>query len=153
METRRQFLRKIIMMLSALSFGRDVRAQKSPSKRQSNVVACSLYRAINGSPAENLSKVIELMGGIEKIIGEDDIVVIKPNVQWWNQGAPNLGAVKVFADLIMDRPGGFNGEVVIAENCHRGAEPWKSENSGWIPVFKINSDLDSIRNYNDYCNS
>jgi len=78
------------MMLSTLSLERNVRAQKSPSKGQSNDNACSLYRAINGSPAENLSKIIELMGGIEKIIGEDHIVVIKPNVQWWNQGAPDL---------------------------------------------------------------
>jgi hypothetical protein len=64
MESRRQFLRKIIMMFSALSLGSDVRAQKSPSKRQGDNVACNLYRAINnGSPADNLSKVIDMMGG------------------------------------------------------------------------------------------
>ena len=35
-----------------------------------------------------------MKGGIEKIIGAGDIVVIKPNVQWWNQVAPNLSAIK-----------------------------------------------------------
>lgn len=45
-----------------------------------------IYRVLNGSPSENLTKVIELMGGIDKLIGENDIVVIKPNVQWWNHG-------------------------------------------------------------------
>lgn len=49
-----------------------------------------IYRAVNGTPEQNLKKVIELMGGIERIIGSDDVVLIKPNVQWWNQGAPNL---------------------------------------------------------------
>jgi hypothetical protein len=42
-------------------------------------------------------------------------VVIKPNVQWWNQGAPNLLALKTFVDMIMDRPGGFSGEVIILQ--------------------------------------
>ena len=37
---------------------------------------------MNGTPAENLAKVIELVGGIEKIVGSDDVVLIKPNVQW-----------------------------------------------------------------------
>lgn len=91
---------------------------------------CTLYRAINGKPHENLIKVIELMGGIEKIIGSADVVVIKPNVQWWNQGAPNLSTVEAFVDLIMDRTGGFYGEVVLAENCHRGPKPWESMASG-----------------------
>ena len=57
-------------------------------------VSCLLYRAINGSPESNVTKVVELMGGIEKTIGHDDVVVIKPNVQWWNRGAPNLLALK-----------------------------------------------------------
>jgi uncharacterized protein (DUF362 family) len=30
----------------------------------------------------NLAKVIEMMGGIENLIGPDDVVVIKPNLQW-----------------------------------------------------------------------
>ena len=93
-------------------------------KLQPNTLINSLiYRSMNGSPSENLTKVVELMGGIKKIIGSDDVILIKPNVQWWNQGAPNLAALKTFVDLIMERPGGFRGEVVIAENCHRGSSP------------------------------
>ena len=33
----------------------------------------------------NLEKVIDLLGEMEKFIGSHDIVVTKPNVQWWNQ--------------------------------------------------------------------
>jgi hypothetical protein len=32
-----------------------------------------------------------MLGSIESFIGKGDIVLIKPNVQWWNQG--NLGDV------------------------------------------------------------
>lgn len=111
-----------------------------------------IYRVLNGSPSENLTKVIELMGGIDKLIGENDIVVIKPNVQWWNHGATNLSALKTFVDLIMNRPSGFWGEVVIAENCHHGNEPWEDETTGWKKNFERNSDIKGINNFNDLTN-
>jgi hypothetical protein len=109
--------------------------------------SCTLFRAINGTPSKNLTRVIEMSGGIEKIIGTDDVVVIKPNVQWFSQGAPNLSAVNAFVDMIMHRPGGFNGEVVIAENCHRGASPWLA--GGWANTFELNSDIPQVNNFND----
>ena len=140
------------MIMSALSLDRPVKAQKLRSSGKTDVTICDLYRSINASPAENLSKVIELMGGIEKIIGADDVVVIKPNVQWWNHGVPNLSALKQFVDLIMNRAGGFDGEVVLAENCHRGSSPWNSMSSGWKPSFSRNSDLDNVHNFNDLSN-
>ena len=56
---------------------------------------CTVYRAVSGTPDKNIEKVIDLMGGVEKIIGSDDVVIIKPNLQWWNQGAPNLAALKI----------------------------------------------------------
>ena len=111
--------------------------------------ASTVYRAVNGTPEQNLRKVIELMGGIERIFGSDDIVLIKPNVQWWNQGAPNLATLKTFVNLIMERPGGFQGEVVLAENCHRGASPWTSIGSGWAHDFERNSDLANATNFNE----
>jgi hypothetical protein len=107
----------------------------------------TVYRAVNGNPETNLEKVVDLLGGIEKLFGSHDIVVIKPNVQWWNQGAPNLSAVNRFVDMIMNRRGGFYGEVVLAENCHRGNTPWK--HAGWAAKFTRNSDLKEINNFND----
>lgn len=108
-----------------------------------------IYRTINGTPSENIEKVFEIMGGIENIFGENDIVVLKPNVQWWNHGATNLAALKTLVDMIMNRPGGFMGEVVIAENCHRGNEPWTIEQSGWIRIYERNSDINGINNFNE----
>lgn len=108
-----------------------------------------VYRSLNGTPSENMVKVIEIMGGIENIIGENDIVVIKPNVQWWNHGATNLSALSTLVDIIMNRPGGFLGEVVIAENCHHGSEPWIDESSGWKKIFERNSNIKGINNFNE----
>jgi hypothetical protein len=133
--------------MSTLSFVNKAGAQKMISKDTSNKTTCTLYPVLNGSPAENIAKMIELMGGIKEIVEPDDVVVIKPNVQWWNQGAPNLSALKRIIDLIMSRPGGFNGEVVLAENCHRGSSPWK--HAGWAAKFSRNSDLKEISNFND----
>lgn len=132
---------------SILAFGSEVFADVPAPHKLTEDPSCTLYRAINGRPAMNLAKVIELMGGIKTIIGGDDVVVIKPNVQWWNQGVPNLSALKAFVDLIMNRPGGFKGEVVLAENCHRGASPW--QHAGWVTGFERNSDLPQIKNFND----
>jgi hypothetical protein len=109
----------------------------------------TLYRALNGTPAMNLTKVVDLMGGIGKVIGGDDIVLIKPNVMWWNQGAPNLAALETFVSLIFERKGDFQGEVVIAENCHRGHSPWAHRSSGWVHDFERNSDLTNISNLNE----
>jgi len=149
METRRTFIKKIFTALGVLVFGRDAFAKKTIKITMKENIKSSVYRAVNGRPSENLSKVIDLMGGIERIIGVDDVVVIKPNVQWWNQGVPNLSAFNAFVDLIMNRPGGFHGEVVLSENCHRGASPWESLHSGWAPVFTRNSDLEQVHNFND----
>ncbi len=135
METRRTFIKKTFMSLGVLLFGRDAFAQKTEKITMKENIKSTVYRAVNGHPSENLSKVVELMEGIETFIGPDDVVIIKPNVQWWNQGVPNLSALNTFVDLIMNRRGGFHGEVVLAENCHRGASPWESLHSGWAPVF------------------
>ena len=104
MESRREFWRKIFVAGSMLSFSTKSFAKSMPVKKKTEEVRCTLYRAINGTPQENLYKVVELLGGVEKIIGFEDVVVVKPNVQWWNQGAPNLSALKAFVDLIMHRP-------------------------------------------------
>ena len=149
MQNRRKFIKILAANLSALLFGFRMEAKAQGLKASNIKKEVTLYRALNDTPAGNISKIFEMMGGIQEVFGADDIVVIKPNVQWWNQGAPNILALKTFVDIIMDRPGGFTGEVIVAENCHRGSTPWQSEASGWKPAFERNSDLPGIRNYNE----
>jgi hypothetical protein len=150
MPTRRQFIKKILFAMSIFPFINKAWANAMPTKKTDSNTTGTIYRSVNGSPEENMSRVIELIGGIERFVGPDDVVVIKPNVQWWNHGVPNLAAFGQFVEIIMNRPGGFNGEVVLGENVHRGAQPWK--HAGWTQQFVRNSGLSQINNYNDLTN-
>lgn len=150
MYTRRETLLRMLwaggaMTLASAAWGKP---QGKPPVIRGPVTdpLCTVYRSVNGTPPENLRKAVELMGGIGKLFGEDDVVLIKPNAQWWNQGATNLAALSAFVDLIMERPGGFRGEVVVAENCHRGSSPWTSTGSGWAREFQRNADLPGVKN-------
>ena len=81
----------------------------------------------NGGTAEqNTGKVLELIGGIKKVINPDDIVVLKPNSQWWNQGMTNTNSMKEFISQILNMPG-FKGEIIIADN-HQFQQ---DETRGW----------------------
>jgi len=148
--SRRDFLSGLISAAGALLFNPALQATAATAPKSLGSMASDcLYRSLHGTPAENLIRVVDLMGGVEKLIGPDDVVLIKPNVQWWNQGAPNLSALNAFVGLVMERPGGFRGEVVIAENCHRGSSPWASESSGWAQPFTRNADLPGIHHFGD----
>jgi len=106
-----------------------------------------IFIAKNGSPQQNVAKIIEMMGGIEKFIGVNDIVILKPNAQWWNQGRTNLAAMKGFIDLVLDIPG-FNGEIIIAENHHFMDESLPEEEQdnirGWTRLSEINGQIDGV---------
>ncbi len=106
-----------------------------------------VYVAKNGTPEENLKKVMEMMGGIEKFIGINDIVILKPNAQWWNHGRTNLAAMKSFLDLVLKIPG-FKGEIIIAENHHFMDEFLPDDEMdnvrGWIHFGEINGDIDGV---------
>jgi hypothetical protein len=147
MFTRREILKILGSIMGEASLGKIAAAEQPILKKTSDSSAITVYRSVNGNPAANLEKVIDLLGGIERIVGVDDVVVIKPNVQWWNQGASNLAAIRKLVELIMNHPGGFNGEVVLAENCHRGSTPWK--HAGWAAEFSRNTGLKKINNFND----
>src|SRR3972149_639979 len=106
-----------------------------------------IYVVKNGTPQQNVTKTIEMMGGIKSLIGVNDIVVLKPNAQWWNQGRTNLAAMKGFIDLVLGIHG-FKGEVIIAENHHFMDESLpegdKDNIRGWTHYSDINGDIDGV---------
>jgi len=146
MFSRRQLFQRILASFFMLSLSGCTGKEALPRRKTFTQKKVTLYRSVHGAPSDNISKVMEMMGGMEKIFGAGDIIVIKPNIQWWNQGAPNIACVNAFISMIMERSGGFRGEVVIAENNHRGAQPWNE--AGWTQSFERNSDSPGIRNYN-----
>ncbi len=85
-----------------------------------------------------MPKVLEMVGGIEAIVDKKDIVILKPNAQWWNQGMTNTNAMKQFIEEVLGIPG-FSGEIIIAENHHYAVD----NSRGWT-TKKRNGDF----NYN-----
>ena len=85
-----------------------------------------IFVARGGSPEENMNNVLALMGGIRSLIGSDDVVIVKPNSQWWNQGMTNTNTIKEFIRQILEMRE-FKGEVIIADN-HQYQE---DESRGW----------------------
>jgi hypothetical protein len=146
MSTRRAFLARLALLAAAVPAACSPRRPKGSGPKEKKDTMAKVFRAVNGSPAENIDKVLAMMGGPESLFGDQDVVIVKPNLQWYNQGAPNIAAMDRLITRIMERTGGFRGEVVLAENIHRGPRPWEQE--GWATDFVRNSDLAGVRNYN-----
>lgn len=122
-------------------------AAGGPKAAATGALPSQVFIARNGTPQENVARVIARMGGIERFIGPQDLVVLKPNAQWWNQGRTNLAAMKGFIDLVLGSPG-FAGEVLICENHHfmdeSLPEDGRDDIRGWTHVSEINGDIDGV---------
>ena len=147
---RRKWLKYVIGSLGMMLFFPWSRILSNASlsesvNRKARETVSEIFMAKNGTPQENVQKVIEMFGGIESFIGLEDIVVIKPNCQWWNQGRTNLAAVKGFIDLVLSIPR-FNGEIIIGENTHfvnpELLDEEKDNGRGWTHRSEINGDIE-----------
>lgn len=98
-----------------------------------------VYWAEDGTPDQNMEQVLSMLGGISSWISPNDIVIIKPNCQWWNQGTANLTALRRLIELILLIPG-FSGEIIIAEN-HQKSGP---DSRGWTAANEINDDAHAV---------
>jgi hypothetical protein len=78
----------------------------------------TLYVARGESPSANVDSVLGKLGGIQKVVGETDVVLVKVSAQWWNQGMTNVAAVNRLIEHVLERPGGFKGEIIVFENVH-----------------------------------
>ena len=76
----------------------------------------TLHVARGGGPVANIDAVLDQVG-LDKLIGDDDVVLVKVSAQWWNQGMTNVAAARRVVQRLLDRPG-FRGEVILFENTH-----------------------------------
>jgi len=90
-------------------------------------VAAKIYKATGPEPADITRRLIESIGGIESLIDNEDIVVLKPNSQQWHQGMTHTDIMAEFISLILSIPG-FKGEIIVADN-NQGREP---NSRAWI---------------------
>ncbi len=119
---RREFIAVTGLTLAASACGG--REDSSGSGAVPSVPRSSARVAIAraGTPERNLRAALDAWGGIESLVGPEDLVLLKVNAQWYAQGMTNTDAVGELVRAILDRPGGFTGEVVIADNHHYAKE-------------------------------
>lgn len=124
-QSRRRFLKQMGGAIAGASLAPLI--NPLPSRSQAAGPPFPLYLSRNGTPVTNMRKVVELAGGIESYVDVDDVVVIKPNLQWKNQGYTHTLATKTLIEMVLNRPGGFSGEVIVAE----GHTSYTSQDRGW----------------------
>lgn len=100
-----------------------------------------IYVSRNQSATNNIDTVLSKLGGIQSKVGSDDLVIIKVSAQWWNQGMTNVAAVKRVIEHILERPGGFNGEVVVFENTHFRLRDGSGLSRAWVRPSERNVDV------------
>ncbi|HEX9090461.1 MAG TPA: hypothetical protein VF831_03180 [Anaerolineales bacterium] len=115
--TRKEFLKSLGVFATIPLLSNKLRWLERLVHAQNQAV--DIYVVRNGPPALNVKWVIELAGGIQRFIDKDDVVVLKPNGQWPNQGYTHTQYIKALIDVILIRPGGFSGEIILTEHVHR----------------------------------
>ncbi|MBP7148522.1 MAG: DUF362 domain-containing protein [Acidobacteria bacterium] len=93
-----------------------------------------------GSPQRNARAILDAWGGVESLVGPEDVVVFKVNAQWHAQGMTNTDVLAELVRAVLERPGGFRGEVVLADNHHCQED----DSRGWTT-----SDRNGRFNYNE----
>lgn len=140
--------REMIKLISALPAGLYLQS----------LVGCDEEREFPPQPGATVHKssgkdistmtheLLESLGGIKSLIDKDDMVILKPNSQWWLQGMTNTDVMAEFMKQVLSIPG-FEGEIIIADN-HQD----KILNSrGWTtdqPNGRFNYN-DLVRYFND----
>ena len=100
----------------------------------------TIHVAQGGSPAENVDGVLAKLGGLARVVGANDVVIVKVSAQWWNQGMTNVAAVKRTVEKILEVPG-FKGEVVIFENTHFRLADGSGLSRAWTHPSERNVDV------------
>jgi len=127
--TRRQFIKGVGVIATTSLI--NPRSQQPVPAVSARAAMHHIYVARNGTPATNVQAVIDLAGGIVSFVDYDDVVVLNPNGQWKNQGYTHTQCMKALIDVILGRPGGFGGEVIIAEHVHRDSSTAMSGSFCW----------------------
>jgi len=111
----------VMAVPSFIGCGSEMKPKSFPEE-----TPATIFKATSGDSRRAMRSVIESYGGIEKLIGKNDIVVLKPNSQWWNQGMTNTDCMAEFITMIFEIPG-FDGEIIVADNNQSTAD----DERGW----------------------
>jgi hypothetical protein len=97
--------------------------------------------AQGGTPAANVDTVLAKLGGLDRVVGSEDVVIVKVSAQWWNQGMTNVATVRRVLEHLVELPG-FAGEVIVFENTHFRLADGSGLSRAWTYPSVRNVDVD-----------
>jgi hypothetical protein len=99
-----------------------------------------LHVAKGAAPQANLDDAIAKFGGLGKVVGPDDVVLVKVSAQWWNQGMTNVAAARRLVEHVLEVKG-FRGEVIVFENTHFRLADGTGLSRAWTRPSERNVDV------------
>lgn len=109
-------------------------------------LGAAVYKSEGADIADITHRLLDSLGGIQSFIDKDDIVILKPNAQWWLQGMTNTDVMSEFIKHVLNIPG-FSGEIIIVDNHQdtiRNSRGWTTDK----PNGKFNLN-DLVKYFND----
>jgi hypothetical protein len=136
--SRRSFLRYHGIASSALTLS-PFFLERITSVCEAAASLTRVYKVMNGVDCfQNIAKLWELLGGPSAYINATDVVVIKGNAQWPNQGYTHTGCIKAVIDSILAIPG-FSGEILLCDNIQGGGGGAGTYGFDVAPANRINN--------------
>ncbi|MFW9944003.1 MAG: DUF362 domain-containing protein [Candidatus Sifarchaeia archaeon] len=123
------------------------------SEGASDVFFVQNATGLEGTMDEAVDALFEMMGtedihfyatGSEPsgLIGHNDVVILKVNGQWESRGGTNTDLLKSIIQAIVNHPGGFTGEIVVADN----GQGLGSLNRAWSNAFDHSQSMQNVVN-------
>ncbi|MGO9585225.1 MAG: hypothetical protein ACLP2Y_03310 [Limisphaerales bacterium] len=121
--TRRQFLRNYGIASGAITLS-PFFIDRFATVCEAASSLTQVYKVMNAPDSlttcsQNITQLWQMLDGPAKFINPTDVVVIKGNAQWPNQGYTHTGCIKAVIDAVLAIPG-FSGEILICDNIQGG---------------------------------
>ncbi|MEA3296994.1 MAG: DUF362 domain-containing protein, partial [candidate division Zixibacteria bacterium] len=139
MVSRREVIKLITALPPALYLQSILGCSNEQMKDFPPETKTTIHKATGPDTATITRRMLDGLGGIDTLIDKNDIVILKPNSQWWHQGMTHTDVMAEFIRQVLAIPG-FKGEIIIADN-HQSKEP---NSRGWTT-----SNRNGHYNYNE----
>lgn len=117
--TRREMLKKMALATGSVALisgcSSDSELSGNTGTKAQQIGDNDVFWVKNGTVKQNIEKLLEMIGGISAYVESTDVIVLKCNAQWQNQGYTNTECIKYIIDAILAIPD-FTGEILICDN-------------------------------------
>ena len=81
------------------------------------------------------------------LIAASDVVILKINAQWDERGGTNTDLIRGVIQAILDHPGGFRGEIIVADNgqAQFGSAPGGGGSLDWARNNAVDQSQSTLR--------